>query len=84
MTVEQGIVLSHFQIKPLLKQRRFDPQTSSASLSSDLGLTTVDVALDETGILFPGGERLTWEDAAAIAESENGCFVLEADGIRKI
>jgi predicted methyltransferase len=80
------IILSHVQLAPLLKARRFQGETplTSASLSPDLGLTAVEVALDEQGIRFPTGESLTWDEASEIAESENGCFALEPDGLRKI
>lgn len=79
------IVISHIQLKPLLKARRLDetPKTSTL-ITPDLGLTTVEAALDEAGIHFPTGESLTWADTAEIADSETGCFVLEPDGIRKI
>ncbi len=75
------IVLSHYQIKPLLKLRG---KTAEAALSPDLGLTTVPVALDDAGMAFPGGETLTWEDAERIGEAEGGCFALENGNIRKI
>ena len=75
------IVLSTYQIKPLLKLR--GGQTS-AKVSPDLGLTTAEVALDGEGVIFPEKERLTWEDAEEIAESETSCFALEEGEIRKI
>ena len=52
------IVLSHFQVAPLLKQRG---EASSANFSPDLGLTTIEVALDNSGVTFPDGERLSWD-----------------------
>ncbi len=75
------IVLSHFQIAPLIKLRG---TSSSATLSPDLGLTTVSVALDDSGVAFPGGERLSWDDAERIADADVSCFALEADQLRKI
>jgi len=78
------IVLSTFQIKPLLKERRLSPETARAKISPDLGLTTVEATLDDAGIVFPSGERLTWDDAQEIAESETHCFALEDNAIRKI
>lgn len=85
------IVLSTFQIKPLLKARRQagEPLTQ-AKISPDLSLTVVEAALNEEGLTFPDGERLTWEDAQEIAESETNCFALEdgtalhSGAIRKI
>ena len=80
------IVLSTIQLKPLIKQRRFQTGESltRATLSPDLGLTTVEVVLEDVGVLFPDGERLTWEDAQHISESETSCFALEDGAIRKI
>lgn len=75
------IVLSHYQIKPLLRLRGTQ---ATVSVSPDLGLTTVEVALDDAGVSFPGGERLAWDDAARILDAETSCFVLEDSAIRKI
>lgn len=75
------IVLSHVQVKPLLKARGGQ---AAARLSPDLGLTTVDVALDDRGVTFPDAEHLSWDDAESIAEAETSVFALENDTIRKI
>lgn len=79
---ERRIVLSHYQAKLLLAARRTGQQ--SAIISPDLGLTSVEVALGGDGIVFPGGERITWEHLARINETENQCFVVEDGGIRSI
>ena len=76
------IVLSHFQVAPLLLARAHGE--SSPSVSPDLGLSAVQVRPDAKGIHFPTGEILSWPDAETIADSENGCFVLREDGIEKI
>ncbi len=75
------IVLSYVQIKPLFKAR--DSETS-AKLSPDLGLTTVEVSLDQNGVSFPNGERLAWSDAKKIYETDNACFTLSDGEIEKI
>ncbi|HVU12635.1 MAG TPA: methyltransferase domain-containing protein [Phototrophicaceae bacterium] len=75
------IVLSYVQIKPLLKARG---KADRLTLSPDLGLTTVEVMLDESGVRFPNGERLAWANAEKIAESDNACFALEGGEISKI
>ncbi len=75
------IVLAHYQVAPLLKLRG---TTDSAVVSPDLGLTTITVTLDDSGVAFPGGERLSWADAERIADSDVSCFALEADQVRKI
>lgn len=73
----QPIVLSHYQIQPLVTARTKGAGT--VSISPDLGLTTVDVVLEDGGVLFPSSERLSWELATRIQFDSVGCFVL-ADG----
>ncbi len=79
------IILSHIQVAPLLKLRGKQPD---AVLSPDLGLTTLSVTLDAFGVGFPGGERLSWNNAERIADADVSCFALEDTsdgvGIRKI
>ncbi len=77
-----AFVLSHFQIAPLLAAHRAGE--AQTGISPDLGLSRVEVTLDASGVLFPNGERLTWDDAAEIADSEVNCFALEGGSIRKI
>ena len=77
-----SIVLSHYQIGPLLAARKAGE--SRAAASPDLGLSEVDVVLDDAGVLFPQGERLSWADAAEVADSEVNCFALEQGRVRKI
>jgi predicted methyltransferase len=76
------IVLSHFQITPLLHARR--AAATEAEISTDLNLSKTPVRLDAEGIQFPEGERLSWDNAEKIAREENSCFVLDANGISKI
>ena len=76
------IVLSHFQIAPLLKARVSGQ--SSILISPDLGLTRVETTIEAGGAVFPGGERLSREAAAKIANSPNNCFALENDHLRAI
>lgn len=76
------IVLSHFQTAPLLQARQAGVER--VQISPDLGRTTVEAAVEQDGVRFPGGERLDWAGAATISDSERGCFVLEPDGPRKI
>lgn len=75
------IVLSHFQVEPLLDAQR--KNRSEAETSTDLGLTKTRVVLDAEGVQF-SGERLRWDDAEKIARDENSCFVLDATEISKI
>lgn len=76
------ILLSHFQIAPLLKARASGH--SSILISPDLGLTEVEATIEASGAVFPSGERLSWEAAAKITGSPNNCFVLSSEGIRAI
>ncbi|MBK8029471.1 MAG: spermine synthase [Chloroflexi bacterium] len=76
------IVLSHFQIKPLLVARKRGELT--AVTSPDLGLTSIQVPVQGERITFADGASLSWEDAEEITEQEVACFALEGDTIRKI
>ncbi len=71
------IVLSYVQAEPLLRARR--EGRPSATASPDLGLSTVEVALDEDGARFPGGATVGWRDLERIARSETKCFLVEGD-----
>ncbi len=78
----QRIVLSHIQAQHLLEARRAGER--AMVVSPDLGLSTVEVAVEEEGVRFPGGEFLTWEDIATIHKAQNNCFVVEDSTPRKI
>src|SRR5688572_8974819 len=72
------IVLSRYQAAPLLAA---GAGGGTASTSPDLSLTHVAVVLDDTGVRFPDGTVVTWDDLREIADSENGCFRVDCDGI---
>jgi uncharacterized protein len=76
-----SIILSHFQVAPLL--RAHDAHETEVMVSPDLGLTETRASLDAGGIGIQG-QCLQWDDAEKIAGDENGCFVLDVDGIHKI
>jgi len=76
------VVLSHFQAEALLAARRAGQH--SARVSPDLGLTTVEAALEDGGARFPDGERITWEALGRIREARNVCFALEGGEAREI
>lgn len=69
-----AIVLSHYQVAPLLKAR--PAGEAIATTSADLNLTMIEVTLRDDGIAFPGGETLTWDDARRIVREETRCFTL--------
>lgn len=81
-------VLSHYQAKELLAARAAGK--SSCEVSADLGLTRQVVSLGPEGVGFSGGEGgqeqccLDWEAVAAVAEDENGCYVIWAGEASKI
>jgi predicted methyltransferase len=74
-------VLSHRQAELLAEARRATGQ--SAVISLDLGLSTVEVQLEEDGVRLPTGRLLAWEEIEAIQQVEQRCFVVEEDGLRK-
>jgi predicted methyltransferase len=76
------IILSHFQVTPLLQAWRGG--RACTRTSTDLGLTAVEVRLCAEGAQFPGGEELTWEALEEIAASENACFHVQSGRARKI
>ena len=83
MDVKQSpIVLSHFQIRPLL--RVFEEGVFEAESSADLNRTTEIVQLDQIGIHYQRGETLSWDDAAKIADSENKCYTLINGDVEEI
>jgi predicted methyltransferase len=69
------IVLSHYQIAPLLEARRAGE--ASGRTSVDLGMTECGVELNSYGAVFPGGEGLAWEALEEIAVDENACYRVE-------
>jgi predicted methyltransferase len=75
-------VLSHYEVKPLLKARKEGRTT--ATISPDLGLTTVETALSPLGVIFPGGEELNWDGVEEIARSETKCFHLAGSVLSEI
>jgi len=72
--MENLIVLSHIQTLPLLEARA--TRETRCLVSLDLGITTLEVAIDEQGIELPNGTVATWENVEIIAASENSCFRL--------
>ncbi len=67
-----SIVLSLYQIRPLLHAQRTG--ASTMEISPDLGRTQVEVRIEGSGARFPTGELLRWEDARKIAEADSRCF----------
>lgn len=76
------IVLSHFQVAPLVRARRAGD--SLASISLDLGLTTSTVVLEARRIILPDGQWLSWEAIEQIRHNESVCFEIEDNSAIKI
>jgi hypothetical protein len=53
-------------------------------ISTDLGLTIVEVKLDAQGVSLPGGQKLAWESAEAMAATQNVCLRAENGTATKI
>lgn len=77
-----SIVLSHYQIKPLLQAR--DAGSAVTTVSPDLGLSTVEVQLEDAGIRFHDGNVLAWNKVAEINEDENTCYLFEEGNVYTI
>jgi predicted methyltransferase len=76
------IILSHFQTTGLLAARQAGERTATTSF--DLGVTRSNATLDSSGVHFANGEVADWPSVERIAKDENGCFVLDAQGCRKL
>ncbi len=76
------IVLSHFQVQALIAARQ--QNLLEAQVSPDLGLSTVPVAIEPQGAVFPGGVKLSWQEAKDICELQNNCFIFEQGTFQKI
>lgn len=76
------IVLSHFQVQPLLAARA--AQAAHASTSVDLGLSQVDVALDAAGVTLATGQHLSWADLEKVAHDDKVCFRLDGQQLRAV
>lgn len=50
----------------------------------DLGLTTMTAMRSPQGWQLPDGQTLTFEQVEEINQEENSCYILEANGLRKV
>jgi predicted methyltransferase len=76
------LVLSYSQARALEQGRRAGQR--SVPVSPDLGLSTVEVRLEDDRAAFPGGQWLSWEEVKAISRDESVCYVVGDEGIEKI
>jgi len=77
---ENRIILSHFQTRPLLGQ----DVSPVMPLSTDLGLTTVQVERTNTGWRLPNGEVISFAQIQIITEDTNSCFLLIDEQLHKV
>lgn len=78
----QYLVLSYVQAASLLQAQQSGRDVVMVSL--DLGLTASEITIEASGVRFPDGQRLTWEDVEAISEDRRGCFVVQDGAPHKI
>jgi predicted methyltransferase len=76
------IVLSHVHTQPILAARREGEDSVSTSL--DLGLTQAELRLEPQGVLFPDGQRLSWEAIEAIGQNQATCFLVRDSAAEKV
>ncbi len=75
------IVLSHYQINPILQSRRKWP--SEIEISADLNRTTLSATVSADG-LHIHDQTISWKALKKISKNENNCFVIEEDTAYKI
>ncbi len=78
----QPIVISHIQTQPLLVHRMAGG--TRVQFSADLGMTSVEVVLQPTGVRFPNGTMLSWDAIKKINTSKGNCFLIEDGDPHKI
>src|SRR6266516_2159626 len=76
------IVLSYVQVEPILAARQ--KGLTSVEVSPDLGISRVNAVITSTGISFPSGEHLDWQQIEKIKQAQNNCFSVEDDTIKTI
>lgn len=72
------IVLSHFQITPLLSAK-----AGEVGVSLDLNLTKTRLPLDDAGLHLPIG-ILTREAMKKIVKDDNACFLVSGEGVLEL
>jgi predicted methyltransferase len=75
-------VLSYIQAEILLTAHR--QRKPSLEVSPDLNLSTVTVTLSDSGVAFPRGEQVNWQQVEQIRKADVNCFLVEGNEIRPI
>ncbi|MFK7803542.1 MAG: spermine synthase [Anaerolineae bacterium] len=74
-------VLSHYQVRPLLKQRaEAESQTIEVKTSFDLGISQSTATLGAEGLLYADLAPIIWADLELISAEENAVFEIFDDG----
>jgi predicted methyltransferase len=76
------IILSYVQTRPIFEAKQ--KGKTVIEVSPDLGLTTISVTITPEGIIFPGGEQLSWQSIEKISKSTVNCFIVEDNSVRPI
>jgi predicted methyltransferase len=76
------IILSHYQVIPLLQLKESSGSTVRCSL--DLNITFQQGLIIPQGIKVDGYDLLTWESLQEIASTKNSCFILRGNQPKKI
>jgi predicted methyltransferase len=75
------LVLSHYQIDPILKSRRKWP--SEIEISADLNRTTIAATVSTDGLHIQD-QTISWKTLKTIGKNVNNCFVIEDGEAYKI
>jgi predicted methyltransferase len=78
----EPLVVSYVQVRTLLQAR--EKGEPAAMTSPDLGLTQIQVRLEEERVVLPDGDWLSWKEIEEIDENRTACFVVTNNQAEKI
>ncbi len=76
------IILSYYQTQSLRQAKKTG--MSSTIVSPDLGMSEIEVRIDEQGVIFGEQCLLDWQHIARIHDNPQACFKIIPDGIEKV
>jgi predicted methyltransferase len=79
-----NIILSHYQVEPLLVGRTLQSMPHFMPLSLDLGITTTEIQITAAGCQLPDSRILTWTHLKYIQSEKNSCFILVDNNLEKV
>jgi predicted methyltransferase len=77
-----GMILSHYEAKPILDAMQAGQTAVITSL--DLGLTTAELLLTAEGVQLPENQQLSWAQLEEIVANENACYQIIENDIQKV